>query len=205
MVWTLGVLFQDMADESLGRSGQESSAFCRQLQQALAEDLSHMSIYDLARPCTQTLLADYKCLISSLKQDWQSSEGSTQLASGVLTLSDLLWDDGLYPLSKILTGLDPQQPGSSAELAPPISLMTQAQVGLSSLSHCLSRHLSWIGIGEVKLHKGLYWPQCPRAVTRGIRNGLEAIDEGQELQLTRALKDLKELDYQTQHPNLESE
>ncbi|KAK9825770.1 hypothetical protein WJX74_006440 [Apatococcus lobatus] len=128
LVWAVGALFQDMADESMQRSGKESSTLCGHMQHSLAEALSGMSIYNMARPATQTLLADYKCLVSSLKQDWQSSKTGNGMAAGVLTMPELLWDDGLFSLSKILEGLHPEEPGSSSELARPITLLTQAEV-----------------------------------------------------------------------------
>ena len=120
-----------MADEAVRRSGQESSAFCGKLQHSLSEALAGMTIYDIARPATRTLLAEYKCLITALKQDSQSYAGSNGLAAGLLALPDLLWDDGMDSLSMILTSLDSGQAGgddaSAAEMARPISWLTQAQ------------------------------------------------------------------------------
>lgn len=131
VAWAVGALFQDMADEAVQRAGQESAALCRQIQHSLAEALSKMSMYDMARPATQTLLADHKCLITTLKQDAHPTVSGEGLAAGVLMLPDLLWDDGLAPLSQALAHLDSDAQGPSADQAGQgisISLMAQDSV-----------------------------------------------------------------------------
>ena len=134
VVWAVGALYQDTADEAMQRSGQESSAVGGQIQRSLGEALNGMSIYELACPATQTLLADYKCLITSLKQDPLSSGSGAALAAGVLMLPDLLWKDGLHALSETLRSITPdtipsqQASEGLAELVRPISLMRHSQL-----------------------------------------------------------------------------
>lgn len=116
-MWAVGAICSDLANQILQLPCEETQTLCKHIQDAVCEALEGLSLYDLALPASQQLLAEHKCLLIGLQKRAFSSVDfgvvEQSKPSHVIMLSALLWENSVSRLSSILQKL--LQPEDAAD------------------------------------------------------------------------------------------